>query len=241
MKRLIFLSSLLLAGISLAADPAPTADVKLPYGVADVVKLSRAQVNEGVILSYVQNSGTVYNLEAKDVVYLREQGVSDAVVTAMLNQRREMSQYASQPAPAPQPQQPVNQPTYAPTVPQVAQEPEAYAPASSAYVIPYPTSYYPAYYSSYSYWPYYSSYYPYYGYCGPSLSFRFGYGGRGYSHYGGYGRYGGYGHFGGFGTHVGGFSGHFSGGGHSGGGGHFGGSGHFGGGMHASGGGGHHR
>src|SRR5260221_4153750 len=116
MKRFIFLSSLLLIAVRAAADPAPVAEVKVPYGVPDILKLSRAQVNEGVILSYIQNSGTVYNLEANDIVYLRGQGVSDAVVTAMLNQRRGTSQYASQPTPAHQTAQPAH-PSFAPSLP----------------------------------------------------------------------------------------------------------------------------
>jgi hypothetical protein len=48
---------------------------RLPYGVADVVKLSRAQVSEEIIVSYIQNSGTVYSLEPKDILYLKDQGV----------------------------------------------------------------------------------------------------------------------------------------------------------------------
>src|SRR5258706_11799203 len=127
----------------------------------------------------------------------------------MLNQRRELSQYASQPRPASQPQQPAY-PVSAPTVPQtIVQEPDYYAPSPNPYVIPYPTDYYP-YYSSYSYWPYYSSYYAPYSYWGPSLSFRFGYGGRGFNHFGGRGF-----------THAGGYGGELFRGGPFWGGGHF--------------------
>src|SRR3954464_11427977 len=54
-----------------------TAQTKLPYGVEDVVKLSRAQVSEDVILNFVQSSGTIYNLGPKDLVALKEAGVSD--------------------------------------------------------------------------------------------------------------------------------------------------------------------
>src|SRR6266705_6967376 len=46
-----------------SAAPSPAIDsaqAKLPDGVADVVKLSRAKVSEEVVLSYVQNSGTAY-------------------------------------------------------------------------------------------------------------------------------------------------------------------------------------
>ena len=73
-----------------SSTPAPTdsATVKLPYGVEDVLKLSRAQVSEDVTLNFIHNSGTIYNLAPKDIVYLRNEGVSDRVISAMLNQRK---------------------------------------------------------------------------------------------------------------------------------------------------------
>ena len=46
--------------------------VKLPYGVDDIVKLSRSQVNEEIIIKYIQNSDTIYTLTPKEIVYLRE-------------------------------------------------------------------------------------------------------------------------------------------------------------------------
>src|SRR5260370_15265943 len=73
----------------------PAAPAKLPYGVEDVLKLSRAQISEDIILNYVQNSGTSYNLGAQDVIYLRNQGVSDRVVNAMLGQRQRAADAAA--------------------------------------------------------------------------------------------------------------------------------------------------
>jgi hypothetical protein len=56
--------------------------------VDDVLKLSRAQVGEDVTISYIQNSGIAYNLGPNDIVYLKNQGVSDRVVNAMLDERK---------------------------------------------------------------------------------------------------------------------------------------------------------
>src|SRR5438552_13472071 len=76
------------AGVSVTPPPAAnpdnpvvsaTATVKLPYGVADVLKLNRGKVSDEIIVTYVQSSGTVYNLSPQDIVYLRDQGVSDRV------------------------------------------------------------------------------------------------------------------------------------------------------------------
>ena len=159
-----------------------SAPAKLPYGVDDVLKLSHAQISDDIILHYIQGSGTIYNLTPKEIVYLRDQGVSEKVITAMLNQRKQV-EMAAQNAPAP-----VTQIQNAPTVADapsvadagVAQQAPTYTegavtapltpPASSAYVIPYGGSYYAPY-------TYYDPYW-YGGWYGPSVVF--GFGGRGF-------------------------------------------------------------
>lgn len=192
-------------GSSDAVSQAPAAvvvaPVKLPYGVEDVLKLSRAQIGETIILNYIQSSGTIYNLGPKDIVYLRDQGVSDTVINAMLTQRKR-AELASQAAAAAAAQ--VGGP-YAPgagTAPLVADagavgnaptadQSVTYAeapltpPASSVYVIPYSGAYYGSYYP----YPYYGSAY-YGGWYGPSVAFGFRFGGHG--SFGGHG-FGGHG------------------------------------------------
>jgi hypothetical protein len=208
--------------------PSPTvsAPVTLPYGVEDVLKLSRAQVSEDVMLTFIHNSGTIYNLAPKDIVYLHNEGVSDRVITAMLDQRKNVpAEMAARTAPpsAPAPVYPdanaaaaaqaaahqaAAQNAAASALPAPAYLPPepTYAPASTVYDIPYASpDYYPYYYGGY---PYYYGGYPYY--YGPSVAFGFGFGYGGRFGYGGY-RGGGF-HGGGF--HGGGFGG----GGHGGGG-----------------------
>src|SRR5439155_23179374 len=79
-----------------AAAPVVVLPTKLPYGVEDVVKLSRAQVGDDIIVNYVRNSGTIYNLTAADLVNLKNAGVSERVINAMLEQRK-LAQVAVQP------------------------------------------------------------------------------------------------------------------------------------------------
>jgi len=159
---------------------AKTDSAKLPYGVADVVKLSRSQVSEDVIVSYVQNSGTAYSLGSDDIVRLRNEGVSDRVINTMLDQHKKAVD-AAQIAAAPAPVYSDNTSSPAVSESQPAQnsapaEAPLTPPASSTYVIPYPPATAPYYgYPSY-YYPYYPYYYGgYYG--GPIVSFRFGFGG----------------------------------------------------------------
>lgn len=128
-----------------AAQP-PATKAKLPHGADDVVRLSTARVNEEVILNYIQTSGTIYNLTPQDIVRLRDEGVSDRVINAMIDQRRVVpiqaaaaqnlaqAQPAANPAPAASTAVYVAQP--APVVVYTQPEP----PRSTLHIIPYPAA-----------------------------------------------------------------------------------------------------
>ena len=156
---------------SSATDAAPA---KLPYGADDVLRLSRAQVGEDITLNYIHNSGTIYNLGAKDIIYLRNEGVSDKVINTMLDQRKTVPAEAAaqnalqaQTADSSALQTPANsdvsnpqggvvyvQPPsmYVQPAPVYVEPAPDYVPASTLYVIPYGSS-------GYSYCRYPSSYY----------------------------------------------------------------------------------
>jgi len=175
----------------------------LPYGVADIVKLTRAQVSQDVIISYVQNSRSAFSVSPDDIVRLRNEGVSDRVINAMLDHHSKVMNSLPQSAPAPvYADNNANPGTSDTQQQQPVEAPLAPSGGSSTYVIPYPAAT-AAYYGYYPPYPYYG--YPYYGYYGgPVISFGFGYGRGGYYHGGGY--YGGHG----------GYHGGHSGGGHGG-------------------------
>ena len=198
---------------AVVSQPAP----ELSYGVPQVLQLVQAKVSDGVVVNYIQNSGTIYALKAEEIVYLKQQGMSDTVLNAMLNQRARLTA-SSQPATTTAPSATAS---YSPAAPS-SQPVATYTPSaqsSTVYVIPDTQTYrYNAWY--YGATPYYYYPYPYYGgyYSGwPALSLSFAWG----SGYGGY--HGNYYHGGGYG-----------GGWHGGGGGHppGGGGGHGGGGPH---------
>jgi len=202
---------------------------QLSYGVSDVVQLAHANVSEDVILNYVKNSGNAYGLDAGQILYLKQQGVSDRIINTMLDQR---SRLAAVQTASSQNNSGANN---APTATVITQPSVSYvqtALPSTVYVIPDTQTYN---YYAYSY-PYYYRY-PYYGWYGwPAVSLSFGWGG----YYGGYhGYYGGW--HGGGGGGGGGYHGGGGGGGYHGGGGGPppGGGGHGGGGGPPPGGGGH--
>jgi len=87
--------------------PQPPAD--LSPGVQAVVDMVHAQVSVPVLLEYVNTTTNAFHLEADDIVYLKDLGVPDEVVTAMLKRAgREAApegpaQAEAAPAPAPAP------------------------------------------------------------------------------------------------------------------------------------------
>ncbi len=188
----LFLALTITAVLALAArivtaqdsttSAAQTTPLQLSYGVSQIIQLSQANVSEGTIVNYIQNSGSSFGLDANQIVYLKQQGVSDTVINTMLNQPRPAAQPLVQTASAAVAQPAV---TFVPSAP-------AYVPSSTVYVIPDTQTY--SYYAG-SYRPYVSRYYypcyspVYYGGCYPSLSFSIGFGGgyRGGYNHGGWG------------------------------------------------------
>jgi hypothetical protein len=75
---------------------AQTNPANLSPNLQEVVKLSAAHMSDDVILAYIKNSGSSYNLSADDILYLHGQGVSQAVIGALLN-----ASPSQAPAPAP--------------------------------------------------------------------------------------------------------------------------------------------
>ena len=182
-------STAAIAQTAAASQPAP----QLSYGVPQVVQLVQAKVSDGIIVNYIQNSGTIYALNAGEIVYLKQQGVSDTVLNAMLNQRSRLTG-STEPATSTASSTAASEQTYATAAPAVTYVQQS-VPSSTVYIIPNTQTYrYNAWY--YGGYPNYS--YPYYGgyYGWPAVSLSFGWGGY---HGGGY-------HFGG-GFHDGGFRG----------------------------------
>ena len=166
---------------------------------SQVIQLSRANIGEDTIITFVQNSGNGYSLDAAQIIYLKQQGVSANVINAMIKQFNRP--VGSTPVVTP----PNSQVSYRQVTPQseatlvatppnsqvsyrsytIAQSPKgaATSPNSQTNCImmqPVVTTVQTA--PTYYYYPYYPYYYPYYGYVWPpvALSFGFGWGGGGF-------------------------------------------------------------
>ncbi len=83
-----------------------------PLGMMDVVSMSQAGVSDPVIISQIRTTGSAFNLSSNDTIFLKQQGVTDAVLTEML---ATANRYPRRPVavyPAPVYPAPVYQPVY---------------------------------------------------------------------------------------------------------------------------------
>lgn len=70
--------------IVLTIDATVACAQALPPGVQDVVKLKQAGLSDEVILAQIRNSGAAYNLTADQIIYLKNQGVSQMVIQTLI-------------------------------------------------------------------------------------------------------------------------------------------------------------
>jgi hypothetical protein len=118
--------------------PAPAVETpassapRLAYGVEDILKLSRAQISEEVIATYIQASGNTYNLHPDDIVHLHTQGVPDGIITLMLAQGRLTTEPTNPPAPVMQVAPVAAVAAAAPTLVQPAVDQPVFTPGQNA-------------------------------------------------------------------------------------------------------------
>lgn len=73
---------------------AQTAPADLSPDVQEVLTLSRQHMDDSVITNYIISTGKTYKLSADDIIYLNSQGVSQGVITALLQTSANNSQNA---------------------------------------------------------------------------------------------------------------------------------------------------
>ena len=189
-----FLAVGIAAALTLAAGRLPAQDVtggqntvasqtapQLSSVAAQVLQLSKANVGEGTMIAFVQNSQGDCALDAAQIIYLKQQGVSENVINAMIKRGNR---------PGANPPVATKAMTWTYTIarsPKGASEVTSESPTNYTVTATTPVQPAPVYYYAYPSYPYY--YYPYYGYWWPPVSFSFGWGG----HWGG-GWHGGFHH-----------------------------------------------
>jgi hypothetical protein len=165
-----------------AESPIPGRTPYLSAGLPEIVKMHKAGVDASVLLAFVQNSPTAYHPSAKEIIYLRDEGVSSEIISAMLRRGGELRDRSAEATreersrATPPPAAPA-----APSTPAGPSPPQAAVPAPEVVYAnnPYPGYTYPTYvsYPAYGYtWPAYYNY----SYCRPyyrSSCYPYAYGG----------------------------------------------------------------
>lgn len=102
---------------STASDQSVAPEVS--FAVADVIRMAEGGTSEDVLLAYVQDSNSSFDLSADQILYLRDIGLSSSVISAMLNRDAALKTQAAEqtyppPATAPAPPAEVPPPPVAP-------------------------------------------------------------------------------------------------------------------------------
>ena len=71
-------------------SPPPTILPSSP--LAEIVKLMQADVDEGVIMAYITNSGSTFNLDSDKIIYLSDIGLPNELTTAMMQRDQFLQQ-----------------------------------------------------------------------------------------------------------------------------------------------------
>jgi hypothetical protein len=96
-------------------EGAPAVQVNVSPATAEIVKLAESGVGDEVVTSYVNSSQGAFNLSADDIVYLKDVGISESVISVMMSHDKALRNgIAPRAAPAP---------IQAPVPPPAAQEP----------------------------------------------------------------------------------------------------------------------
>jgi hypothetical protein len=86
------------------APVAPPPDIPAGTPLAEVVRLTQAGVDQGIIMNYVTGSTGTFNLDSDRIIYLTDLGAPSTLITAMMQRDRELQQQftatpTGQPAP----------------------------------------------------------------------------------------------------------------------------------------------
>lgn len=101
-----------------AENPVPP-NVRTAGPVADIIKLASASVEPSVLLAFVTNSTSLFNLTAEEIIYLKDLGIQNGIIAAVLQHdqalKESLAGAPAMPAPAPPPFAPL--PAGAPVAP----------------------------------------------------------------------------------------------------------------------------
>src|SRR5258708_6715633 len=78
------------AGVTTANSPQAAATVQFSQGINEIVRMVDAKVDAVVIQAYIKNSFVPYNPSANEIIALKGRGVSNDILTALLQRGAEV-------------------------------------------------------------------------------------------------------------------------------------------------------
>jgi hypothetical protein len=120
-------------------------NIKPTSPLAEVIRLADSGVEEGVLLAYVTNSTSTFNLGSEEIIYLKDIGVSASVVTAMIQHDQALKELAAAQAaaatPAPESTPTASEPPAVETQPASGYSVENYPPPAPVAAVAEPVFY----------------------------------------------------------------------------------------------------
>ena len=92
--------------------------------VAQVIRLTQAGVDESIIKTFVSNSSSTFNLDSDKIIYLKDIGLPNEVVTAMMQRDQQLQQEMAAAAPPPVQPAPATDPSPDTEIAPAADQPE---------------------------------------------------------------------------------------------------------------------
>src|SRR3954470_14573538 len=83
-----------------AGKPENAVEVNISPAAAEVVRLAESGLGDEVVSSYVTNAQTPFNLTADDIVYLKDVGISEPVISLMMSHDRQIRESGPPPVTA---------------------------------------------------------------------------------------------------------------------------------------------
>ena len=124
--------------VPLSADQTPPPNVRTNGPLADIIKLAHSGVDQAVLLAFITNSTSPFNLKAEEIIYLNDLGLPSNVVTAILQHDLALKELPANPPPptateqlAPEPVAPAASAQAPQPPPPTDLSPETYAPPSA--------------------------------------------------------------------------------------------------------------
>jgi len=88
------------AGLNPPPDSA-TASSRLSTNTTEVIRLAEAAADEKLILAYIESAQTPFELSAEGIIYLKDLGIDESILTAMLRHDTTLRERGPQPGAAP--------------------------------------------------------------------------------------------------------------------------------------------